>query len=62
MRGPYIKERPSGDHFKIDPNPNGSMYLRIKRLEINPGMQPEDRHLQSAISREGGPRRVHLES
>lgn len=57
MSGPYGKERPSY-HFKIDPFPKVSVALRSKRLEIDPGMQPEERqslavcHFQRGTSRE----------
>lgn len=44
MSGPSGKERPSY-HFKIDPFPKVSVALRSKRLEIDPGMQPEERHV-----------------
>lgn len=45
MSDPYIKERPSRDHFKIDPNPKKSVYLRRKRQEMDPGMQSEERYV-----------------
>lgn len=62
MIGPYVRGIVGG-HLKIDPNPKGSAYLNKNTLEMDPGMQPEERHVICNLPvPHWEPRRVHLKS
>lgn len=63
MHGPYVKERPSEDHFKIDSFPKGPVDLSSKKLEMDPGTQPEEGQVSCSLPcPEGDLKRVHLKS